>query len=357
MVTKELIDYIANERRAGVPQEKIINDLKREGGWSTEDIMKAFSLTASSVPQAVPSVPQGQPVVETPTQAGAPQVLTAMEPESVTTPSECPRNVKIFEVLMYIAVLLNVVSLLMGRVLFYRVPDVLPPMGSVPLNTTSIISVVLTVLFTYLAARKRMNWARILTLLSILFSYSLPILLILAGVTKISIKDTFAFVAFALQVTALYQVFTPKAEVWFKLGKARTYPGSLESVSNNRKWSTIIPLLNHVTLVIALLLIFTVDLQIIKDDPSLMLFFYLMLTVLGLFVPLYILESFVLNRRYKYTKSSLDGIFLIFVILRNIVIILNVIPFIQLIGLVALGYGMFPYAIFYLVLLAKRKTV
>jgi len=90
-------------------------------------------------------------------------------------------------------------------------------------------------------------------------------------------------------------------------------------------------------MVISLLLVFGLDLMIIISSPSLMPFWIAMLIVLGVFLVFFFLENFLFRKKFTYTNSAVDGWILLIIILRNIIFVLNFIPFIQLLGLMILG--------------------
>jgi hypothetical protein len=52
MITQELTDYIKGQLSAGLPKEKIINDLSKEGGWDLSNIHEAFANIGNTMPQA-----------------------------------------------------------------------------------------------------------------------------------------------------------------------------------------------------------------------------------------------------------------------------------------------------------------
>jgi hypothetical protein len=98
-------------------------------------------------------------------------------------------------------------------------------------------------------------------------------------------------------------------------------------------WAKDIPRVNRVFMVISLVFVFGLDLLILISNPGLAPFWFMMLGVLAAFVFFYYLENFVFRKRFAGTTSHLDKWILRVIILRNIIFVLNFIPFIQLIGL------------------------
>ncbi len=93
-------------------------------------------------------------------------------------------------------------------------------------------------------------------------------------------------------------------------------------------------------MVISLIFVFGLDLLILISSPSLALFWYMMLGVLAVFAIFYCLENFVFRKQFAGTTSHLDKWITLVIILRNIVFLLNFVPFIQLLGIALLG-GLF----------------
>lgn len=130
---------------------------------------------------------------------------------------------------------------------------------------------------------------------------------------------------------------------------------SAPDTGGNRHWVRRIPNVNRVTGVVMALLIFTLDLGIVRNDRSLMEFWYLMLGVLGIFAVFYILENFVFRSILAGSPATnLDTWMTSIVSIRDFVFVLNAIPFIQLIGLGILYVAGIPLIIIYIVVMSIR---
>jgi len=109
------------------------------------------------------------------------------------------------------------------------------------------------------------------------------------------------------------------------------------AVAPTSMWAKGIPRTNNVFMVISLVLVFGLDLLIIISSPDLRPFWYMMLGVLAVFALFYCLENFVFRKRFANTTSSLDKWISMIIVIRNLIFLLNFIPFIQLLGFALLG--------------------
>jgi len=114
----------------------------------------------------------------------------------------------------------------------------------------------------------------------------------------------------------------------------------------------------------ALVVFFGVDLFILVIDAmdlgmETMLFFYgIMLVPMIIFYSFYQYENHKLVNKYLQSSSKLDLWILILILIRDAVFVLNVIPFIQVLGGIALVFGGMPYLIVYsLMIRARNKSV
>lgn len=123
----------------------------------------------------------------------------------------------------------------------------------------------------------------------------------------------------------------------------------------NRLWLKVIPIINIVSLVISIALVFGLDLLILISPPMLFPFWIEMLIVFVISLVFIYYENSVYKRRFSNSFSNLDGFIVVLVIIRNIVFVLNFIPFIQVIGAIGAIFGIIPYFIIYLVLLSQRR--
>lgn len=102
-------------------------------------------------------------------------------------------------------------------------------------------------------------------------------------------------------------------------------------------WAKGIPRTNKVFMIISLLLVFGLDLFIAISSPDLRSFWYMMLGVFAVFIVFFCLENFVFRKKFANTTSSLDKWISMIIVIRNLIFLLNFIPFIQLLGLALLG--------------------
>jgi hypothetical protein len=123
-------------------------------------------------------------------------------------------------------------------------------------------------------------------------------------------------------------------------------------------WKKVIPRTNHTFLVIAVLLFLGVDTLLVLNDHSLFFFLIVMILVLGAFVEFYRFENLNLTKRFGRNKNGLDGWIYGLIIIRNVVVILNLIPFIQILGFIFIIYGIGFFIPIYAVLIwiRYRKT-
>ena len=126
------------------------------------------------------------------------------------------------------------------------------------------------------------------------------------------------------------------------------------TVAPTSMWAKGIPRTNNVFMVISLLLVFGLDLFIIISSPDLRPFWYMMLGVLAVFAVFFCLENFVFSKKFADTSASVDKGISVVVVLRNLLFILNFIPFIQLLGLAAIVYGGWILGIIYIGLIIAR---
>lgn len=108
-----------------------------------------------------------------------------------------------------------------------------------------------------------------------------------------------------------------------------------DQVVTNKIWSRTIKRLNYVTFTICAGLLLVIDLPIRLKSPKLAGFLTLMLLAFGSFVVCLLFELWASKKLQSTPQSSLDSAILTFAVIRNIIIGLNVIPLIQIIGLIA----------------------
>jgi hypothetical protein len=98
-----------------------------------------------------------------------------------------------------------------------------------------------------------------------------------------------------------------------------------------------IPRTNKISMIISLILVFGIDLSIVIASPDLIEFWYMMLGVLAIFTVFFYLENFIFRKKFTNTTSPLDKWISMIIVVRNLIFILNFIPFIQLLGLALLA--------------------
>jgi hypothetical protein len=104
----------------------------------------------------------------------------------------------------------------------------------------------------------------------------------------------------------------------------------------NTIWTKRIPKINIGFMIPSLLLVFGLDLIIILSSSDLKSFWDMMLIVIAIFIVLLCLENFVFSKMFAGSTSSLDKGILTLITIRNILFLLNFIPFIQLLGLLVI---------------------
>ena len=139
----------------------------------------------------------------------------------------------------------------------------------------------------------------------------------------------------------------------------QVYTQTQNLTQTNKIWLKFIPVINMIFMGISLVVMFVINIFILATDMlkigEIGLFFYgIMFVPLVIFVSFYLYENKKLSVRFLNTKSKADPWILALIIIRNIVFILNFIPFIQIAGAMALVSGGIPYLIIYSLLLKKR---
>lgn len=112
-------------------------------------------------------------------------------------------------------------------------------------------------------------------------------------------------------------------------------PTSDMMLKKNKVWTKVVPITNYVTIGICLGFLLIIDLRMLLDMPDLAGFFFLMLMAFAVLCVFTVAEYFV-GRAFRYiSPSRLDSVISLIVTLRSVIVVLNVIPFIQLLGLLA----------------------
>ena len=123
----------------------------------------------------------------------------------------------------------------------------------------------------------------------------------------------------------------------------------------NRHWSTYIPRANQICMGIALLIFVTIDITALIIDPSMFIMWLMMFGVMLAFFSFYYYENLQLRQALQNSPSKLDVWWLIIIIGRNLIFIINVIPSTQIIGALFIMFGGIPFLIVYYLLLERRN--
>ncbi len=126
-----------------------------------------------------------------------------------------------------------------------------------------------------------------------------------------------------------------------------TAPSPSSENTKMSPWAKRISRLNNVFLVIYLILIFGLDFFVASSSwRDLATFWYLMLGVFAVWLVFYFLENFLFKKKFKDSNAGVDKAIFFLIVLRNLVALLNFIPFIQLLGLALLSGFFFIVSIF-----------
>ncbi len=126
-----------------------------------------------------------------------------------------PKHIFYFEVLLYLSLLLDSLSMVFRRDTFNDVGDMTPP-------EAKLITAVLLLFFVYLvwlAAHRRQNWARMVLLVSLVIS----VVSVAAMVNETGWQlETFVdFISAGLTAAGLFFSFTGDAQGWFAPSNGR----------------------------------------------------------------------------------------------------------------------------------------
>ena len=127
-----------------------------------------------------------------------------------SAPATVPKNIFYFEVLLYLSLALDALSMPFRDESFDNLPDMSAPVGK-------LITAALILLFVYLiwlAAHRRKNWARMILLASLVMS--LMSIVTAIGQTGLQIETFVDVVSALLTAFGLYLSFTGDAVGWFK---------------------------------------------------------------------------------------------------------------------------------------------
>jgi len=329
MITQELIDYVKMQLSSGVTRETITSDLISQGGWTMEQIDEAFQSTSE--------------------QSISAQTSFQIQDSHMTQP---PKTIKYFEWLMYA----SLVPLIIFYVFHFRV---------------LLVAIILFEIFlAYRIVYYQNNWARIVLVILSIFrigSSSIISVFYISHPTFLLQMDSFTLTSILtaiLRIIAIYFVFRDPSDMWLGLNTNLQKQHNPLSVTHNdnSKWNKIIPTMNKFFSIIAigifLITFFSFGGFDVFSDRTISFFAWGMVAVLFLLIIMNYLENLILVKKYTNSISKLDTWFLIFIIFRNLVLILNVLPYIQIVGMLIFVYTGIPYLVVYFLLVrARNKSV
>lgn len=342
MINPQLLDYIRQQFAGGVSKEDTIKSLIANG-WQVPDINEAFAII-----EMVPS----SPVPPTPTPS-TPTSTVAQSNVVSEGPALKPSNVTFFELLMYVSIVVSIILpfLQYGQYMTSQY-------FSISMLYVFLIPLALVIgrlVLVFLAAHRRMNWAR-MVLVALFLTHFMGLLGIVNAFFSNPILALSALVPILLEAAAFGFAFSSSANHWFDPTGFVTN-GPLSLGEENTTWSKGIPRTNIGFLVVSLLLVFGLDLTILVSSPELAPFYFEMLAVFVIFGVFFYSENRILNKRFAHSRSTLDAWITTLVVIRNIVFVLNFIPLIQIGGAIALVVGGIPYLIVYSILISKRSKI
>jgi hypothetical protein len=129
--------------------------------------------------------------------------------------------------------------------------------------------------------------------------------------------------------------------------------GASEVPTINKVWTRNVKTVNIVCLILALLCLVFIDIPIVISTPGLAPFLIPMLIAFVVLAVCALHEWFVANDLRNTEETNHDGTMLGLIYLRNIIVILNVIPLIQLFGILTSLLLVFTFPVYYFIL-AKR---
>lgn len=345
MTNRPLLDYIRQQLAGGVSKEDIAKALL-SNNWSVQDMNEAFASIEKVPPPPAPPAPI--PVAPAPALAQP----SSIPEQTVSRPS----SVTVFEMLMYISIIASVVTAFLkyGQYITSQYQSA----SAYLLVYALLIPLALVIgklALVFLAAHRTASWARIVLLVLFLTN-----VMGFISIVRMFFSDPVSGLAILspilLEALALGFVFSPSANRWFEPAGAMANNSRGAGVENTT-WSKGIPRINTGFMMVSLLLVFGLDLVILINEPDLFPFYAAMLAVLGIFSVFLYRENRVLNKRFASSSSTLDKWLVTLVVIRDIVFVLNFIPFIQILGGAALVFGGIPYLAVYFILLSKRAKM
>lgn len=316
----ELTTYIQTQLALGISQDIIINDLSAQGGWPLADIEAAFA--GISPFGAAPASPQA--------------ILQMAMPESI----------KYFIGLMGLSFVFvgTILFALFGMGAAHEFSNSFSEVGFAP-----VLLIVLQGACVYQITFVRNDRAKIQLVLLFLCGLFIFGTGFIYGTDSL-VRALLPLIPLITQLLAFHYLFSASANEWFGGAKATR---QLQESRENSKWAKFIPGTNRNTLMGALALFIFVDTPILFAAPDLAAFWFEMLAVLVVFYGFYCYENYT-ARHFKLSESKLDVWVVSLVSLRNMVVILNFIPFIQILGIACIIFGGVPFLVAYAALIYFR---
>jgi len=216
----------------------------------------------------------------------------------------------------------------------------------------------------------RNKWARIISAVLLildislslkLFAFVFPYFISVLQTTPIILVSILSII---LEIIAVYFVFQTPSDTW--LGLKSIYNSDVNGTEGNVYWTKLIPRINQISMLLSLVFMIVINPFFLIVDRNneynmFAIFGYILLfLLLGIFGAFYMNENSTLSLKFKNSESELDLLFLFFILVRNIVFILNFSIFIShsWYGSIMLIKGAVPYAVaYYFLLRACNKSV
>lgn len=326
MITQEIVDYVKGQLASGISEDVIKANLLSQGGWTVEQVDEVFKTI-------------NQPM-------GAEAVSLETDPVN----EQPPKSITYFVWAMYASFVLS----LIGKFI---------PVLSYDLQLALLVLVMpLLMIFIKLVCVRRIvsqrsEVTRIVLTIIVGFGLLFSILTLVVAFFKSPLMLVEA-PALILEILALYFLFTKDSNSWIVAKSTQSQVNNAESTENIR-WTKTIPGLNKKITIVATI-IFLVEFILVGGPLAFSNswvgpFAVIMVCVLALLGGFNYFESTKLAKKYATSHSNLDGWFVLLTTFRNVTLILNVLPFIQLLGIAALVFGGIPYLIVYILLVLKRN--
>lgn len=324
MITQELIDHVKTQLSEGVAREKITSDLLGQSGWTMDQINEAFQASQQSVPVQVP------------------------QQENVIEMTQAAKNIKYFEWLMYASFVAS------AAIWIFQFGSAGSPTAMLAAVAVPIIGILIKFVCVYRVVYHRAEWARIvLVILLALNAFSIFGFFYYAFTNPIFLITALPLI---LEIAAIYYVFTAPSSSWLTAHANSQQSGT--DITDNTKWTKVIPRINKIFSIISVGVFVVVVISF--GGPSvftsdLAVFAFAMLGTIIVIGAINYFETSSLAKKYANTHSRLDTWFTVLAVLRNLILFLSVLPFIQVIGIAAMVFGGIPYLIVYHFMVRSRN--